>query len=168
MTVLDDIKELGRETSASNRKLVRALTKEELADRMAERIRAHRDTLLDASGGAYALYKIADFSARRIPVEMAVELWKETRHQFRAMRKQWESVEKFDEPEIDGIIEHLCKVLRDLAEKADQEYRAYTETAHLLDSPANAKRLAEALDEANSGRAKEMTLDELRSHSSGR
>ena len=98
---------------------------------------------------------------------MAVEIWKEIRRLFRAMWREWESVEKFGEPEIDGIVEYLCKVLRDLAEKADQEYRAYAETAHLLDSPANAKRLADALHEADSGRAKEMTLDELRGHSSG-
>jgi hypothetical protein len=45
MTALDDIKELGRETSASNRKLVRALNDEERTDRMAERISALRDSI---------------------------------------------------------------------------------------------------------------------------
>jgi hypothetical protein len=56
-----------------------------------------------------------------------------------------------DNPQIDGIVEHYCKVLRDLVEKADQEYRSYSETAYLLGSPANARRLREAIEEAESG-----------------
>jgi hypothetical protein len=63
------------------------------------------------------------------------------------MLKEWVDVPKFDDPTIDGIVEHLCKVYDNLATKADSEYRAYAETAHLLKSPANAKRLKEALEE---------------------
>lgn len=84
MTALDDIKELRKETGAASRKLVRALTQEKLAGSMAKKIIALRNTLLDAPGGAYALYRVADFSARRVPVELAIEIWKETRRQFRA------------------------------------------------------------------------------------
>ena len=55
------------------------------------------------------------------------------------------------DPQIDGIVEHYCKVLRNLAEKADQEYRSYSETAYLLRAPANADRLREAIKEADRG-----------------
>lgn len=56
---------------------------------------------------------------------------------------------------------HYCKVLEDLATKAGREYRSYAETAHLLNSPANAKRLADALYQTATGRAEKMTLAEL-------
>lgn len=70
-------------------------------------------------------------------------------------------MEKFGEPDTDGVVAHFCKVLGDLAEKALREYRSYVETAYLLDSPANERRLAEARYESATGRAREMTLDEL-------
>jgi hypothetical protein len=148
MIELDDIKDFALETAASNQKLIRALTEEELARKTI----ALRDSLLDAPGQTHALYKIAEFTTRRVPVELAVTIWEMTRQQFREMLEQWENVEKFGEPDIDGVVEHLCKVLRDAASKADQEYRSYAETAHLLRSPANAKRLAEAIEEARSGK----------------
>ena len=59
MTALDDIREIEREASAFDRKLVRALI-EEHANRMEERIRGLRDTLLDAPGEIIAFYKITD------------------------------------------------------------------------------------------------------------
>jgi hypothetical protein len=54
MTALDDIKELDRENSAFNRKLLGALL-EEHQERMEEKIAALRDTLLDAPGQIIAL-----------------------------------------------------------------------------------------------------------------
>jgi len=53
MTALDDIKELDRENSAFNRKLLGALL-EEHQERMEEKIAALRDTLLDAPGKSQA------------------------------------------------------------------------------------------------------------------
>jgi antitoxin YefM len=44
---------------------------------------------------------------------------------------------------------------------AQDELSALQETAHLLRSPANAKRLLEALDRSHSGKRQEMTLDAL-------
>ena len=45
---------------------------------------------------------------------------------------------------------HYCQILRELVAAAEAEYRAYKETAFLLRSPRNAKRLEEALKEARS------------------
>jgi len=160
MTILDDIKEIERETSAFNRKLLRALI-EEHDERMADKISALRDTLLDAPGESIAFYKMTDLLTRRMTTDDAVSVWRKTRRRFLTMKKEWESVEKFGEPEIDGIVMHLCKVLGRLASEAEREYRSYAETAHLLDSRANANRLADALYETATGRAREMTLDEL-------
>jgi antitoxin YefM len=39
------------------------------------------------------------------------------------------------------------------------DYRALEETAHLLRSPANVRRLLESLDQARSGRVEEHQLD---------
>jgi antitoxin YefM len=55
---------------------------------------------------------------------------------------------------------------RDVAIIAADELAGLEETAHLLRSPANAKRLLESLRELDRGRGKRMTLDELR-HSVG-
>jgi hypothetical protein len=160
MTALDDIKEIERETSAFSRKLLRAL-REEQQERMAEKIAALRDTLLDAPGEIIAFYKMTDLLTRRMSMTDAVAIWKKTRRILLSQKRQWEYVEKFGESDIDGIVAHFCKVLGDLAEKALREYRSYVETAYLLDSPANERRLADALYESATGRAREMTLEEL-------
>jgi len=158
--VLDDIKEIEREASAFNRKLLRALI-EEHEQRMAADVGALRDTLLDAPGESIAFYKTTDLLSRRMSTEDAVTTWRKTRRTFLRMKKGWESLEKFGDPDIDGIVLHLCKVLERLAVQAEREYRSYAETAYLLDSPANVNRLADALYEHATGRAREMTLAEL-------
>src|SRR6266446_1993996 len=158
MTVVEEIKKLGRETVDSNRELVRTLAREELAGE----VNAWRDSLLDAGSNALGLYKIADFSARRIPIELAVEIWDLARRAFKTALEQWSTVEKMGESDTDGVVEYFTKVLTDLVAKANQEYRSYAETAYLLESPANEKRLAEAIAAADAGRAEEMTLEELR------
>lgn len=160
MTVLDDIKEIERQTTAFNRRLLRALI-EELDEKMAADMSALRDVLLDAPGENIAFYKTTDLLSRRMSTTDAVTVWRKTRRIFLRMKKEWESVEKFGEPEIDGIVTHLCKVLERLAAEAQREYRSYAETAYLLDSPANVNRLADALCETATGRAREMTLAEL-------
>lgn len=165
MTTLDDIKELGRETSAFDRDLIRALTEDERSDRMAQRTSTLRDRLLDAPGEIIAFYKTTDLLTRRMATPDAVRVWKKTRRILLARKRQWENVEKFGELEVDGIVAHYCKVLDDLATKALLEYRSYAETAHLLNSQANANRLADALYETATGRAQEMTLAQLAIHS---
>ena|SRR3981081_3518551 len=141
MTVLEDIKELGRKTAASNRELVRTVTLEKL-----ERAKVQlRDSLLDASGPAIALYKVTELMTREISPESATGMWEMARGRFREMLKEWTNVPKFDDPTIDVIVEHLCKVYDDLAAKADSEYRA------------NAKRLKEALEETRSGERLKLT-----------
>src|SRR5260221_3268813 len=147
-SVLQGIKEFGRETAASNRELVRAMTLEEF-----ERAKAElRDRLLDAPGPGIALDKVTELMTREIAAETAVAIWEIARQRFHEMLKEWVNVPKVDDPTVDGIVEHLYKVYGDLAAKADSEYRAYAETAHLLKSPANAKRLKKALEETRSGK----------------
>jgi antitoxin YefM len=51
---------------------------------------------------------------------------------------------------------------RDVALVASDELAGWMETAHLLRSPANAKRLIEALEEAAQGTAVPETVGELR------
>ena len=51
---------------------------------------------------------------------------------------------------------------RDVAIIAADELAGLDETAHLLRSPANARRLLESLRELDRGKGKKMTLDELR------
>ena len=140
---------------------MRALALEERSEKLAGQKSALRDTLLDAPGEIIAFYKITDLLTRRMTTKDAVAVWKKTRRTLLTQKRQWESVEKFGEPDIDGIVAHYCKVLGDLAEKALREYRSYVETAYLLDSPANERRLADALYESATGRAREMTLAEL-------
>jgi PHD/YefM family antitoxin component YafN of YafNO toxin-antitoxin module len=63
---------------------------------------------------------------------------------------------------VKDIAGHHRRLLAELVEKAEAEARAHEETLHLLDSPANAERLAEAIAEADSGTARELTPEQLR------
>jgi translation initiation factor 2B subunit (eIF-2B alpha/beta/delta family) len=148
MIELDDIKDLATKTATLNRELIRELSKEKLA----RKTNALRDRLLDAPAEALSLYRVTEIITRRVSIEFAVEIWNITRQQFREILEPWEHTEKSGEPDIDDVIDHLCKVFRDLAAKANQEYRSYAETLHLLKSPANAQRLTEAIEEARSGK----------------
>jgi len=117
MTLLDDIKEIERETSAFNRRILRALI-EEQEERMVEKTAALRDTLLDAPGETIAFYRMTDLLTRRMSTKDALAVWKKTRRILLSKKGEWENVEKFGEPDIDGIVAHYCKVLGDLAAKA--------------------------------------------------
>lgn len=50
----------------------------------------------------------------------------------------------------------------DVALIAADELRSFEETAHLMRSPANARRLLEALERSLAGDTQPMSLDELR------
>lgn len=52
----------------------------------------------------------------------------------------------------------------DVAMVAADELRGLEETVHLLKSPANAKRLLRALEDALNGEGITMTIDELKEH----
>lgn len=147
----------------SNQERLRGLSDDALAEKMA----ILRDSLLDAFGEAQRLYTSADFAARSNEAETGVFVWKETRTTFANFLNDWQNVPKMDDPQIDGIVEHYRMLLHGLAEKADQEYRSYSETAYLFGSPANAERLAAAIEEAESGKLKEMSLDALKELSGG-
>jgi hypothetical protein len=116
------------------------------------------DRLLDSSNSFVALYWYALGVTRDMKSsEVAVEAWKVAWECFASRLKAWEDVNLPEIPEfpkvrdVAGVIDHLRKVLRELAAKAEQEYRSYKETAFLLRSPENAKRLNEALEQANEG-----------------
>lgn len=158
LTAAEDIKEFGKRTADSNRQRLRALSQENLA----HRIYALRDSLLDGLRQFEGFYWYTvgvthegEKAWRLSPAmnaEAAAEIWEQAKRHFLSMRKGWEEVEKMGEPDIDALVEYTCKVLTELAARADAEYRAYKETAFVLRSPENAKRLEQALAEARSGK----------------
>jgi hypothetical protein len=155
MTALDEIKDLGRQILAAANEALNKLK----AD-VAESAEDLRNRVLDATAQALTLYKVTDFLARRSEsAKTAAELWKETRRDFLVLLRRWQTRKPFTAPEVLPVIseikdlqEHYIVILRRLAHDADQEYRAYAETAHLLASPANAKRLKEAIEDTSKGK----------------
>jgi hypothetical protein len=103
---------------------------------------------------------VTDILARRSEsAKTAAELWREARRDFLILLRRVQTRKPLTAPEglrviseINDLEEHYIVILRRLAHDADQEYRAYAETAYLLASPANAKRLKEALEETRSGK----------------
>ena len=83
--------------------------------------------------------------------ELAAAAWKGLHDDYATGLSAFVKAPKI-EPGIDGVIDEVRSVLRDLVKKSDQEYRAYTETAYLLGAPANARELLEAIKEADSGK----------------
>jgi hypothetical protein len=155
MTALDEIKDLGKQILAAAQEALNKLK----AD-VAESAQDLRIRVLDATAQALTLYKLTDILARRSEsAKTAAELWKEARGNFVLLLRRVQtrkpltgSEELRVISEINDLEAHYIVILRRLAHDADQEYRAYAETAHLLASPANAKRLKEALDETRSGK----------------
>jgi hypothetical protein len=170
-SALEEIKEIEQETVEIDRRAAylraaidRVITEER---ERASKLEALRDSLLEAPGQVLAMYKVTEVLTREMELEVATEVWQKTREHFRQWFESWSTLEKMNDPVIDGIVAHYAKVLERLISKADREYRAHAETLHLLRSPANAQRLAEALSDADAGRAREMTLEELRALSGG-
>jgi hypothetical protein len=156
ITALDEIKDLGRQILAAAQEALDKLKAE-----VTESAEDLRNRVLDATAQALALYKVTDILARRSEsAKTAAELWNVTRRNFSASVRRWQVGKPLTAlegaspvfSEINDLEEHYIVVLRRLAHDADQEYRAYAETAHLLSSPANAKRLTEAIEEARSGK----------------
>lgn len=126
--------------------------------------RESQNLLLDSTHRFVALYFFVLGTTREMKsAELAAKAWAITRCFFIKSLKQWEQIKmlEIENPaslpefyDLIGIAEHLRKVLREYADKAGQEYRAYKETAFLLRSPQNAKHLAESLKQAASGKTK--------------
>lgn len=124
--LLEEVKELSRETALSNRQRLRTYSSEDLT----EKVMALRDSLLAAPSEAMTLFRLADIAARSAQsAEIGTAVWLETRATLLSLLNDWEKVEKVGEPEIEGIVQYYCKVLRDLAAKAEQEYRSYAESS---------------------------------------
>ena len=158
LSAAEEIEEFGKRTADSNRERLRTLSQESRANR----IYALRDSLLDGLRQFEGFYRYTvgvthegEKAWRQSPAinaEVAAEIWEQARQHFLSMRKGWQEVEKMGEPDIDALVEYTCKVLTELAARADAEYRAYKETAFVLRSPENAKRLEQALAESRNGK----------------
>ena len=168
----EQIKDLAKKTEDSSRERLRGLSeahvpatgsfksKEDLVARMY----SLRDSLLDGvrQFEAFFWYTLGVTTAGEqewkgptvMNAEAAAHIWHQTKRHFLSMRKSWLEAEKMGDPGIDSLVEYTCKVLADLAERADAQYRSYKETAFVLRSPENAKRLTAALEEARSGKLK--------------
>jgi hypothetical protein len=87
--------------------------------------------------------------ARFRSAELAATAWESLRNDYSFVSNKFAKLPKI-EPGIDEIIAEMQRPPYLMA-KSDQEYRAYTETAHLLSSPKNTLELQEAIKEAKSG-----------------
>jgi hypothetical protein len=114
-----------------------------------------RDTVL--RNRALAYYNFTEALSRHMPIDLALDDWRDALERLREMLR-----DSGDGPEGDDDAGRHRRLLTELVEKAEAECRAHEETLHLLDSPANAKRLADAIAAADSGLAREMTPEELR------
>lgn len=153
-TFLEENKTPEQTTDVSNQELFLALARE-----LGSKLGTLRDSLLDTSNKFVAFYWYALGVTREMKsAEKATEVWEIVRHLFATRLKAWEDVAIPEIPEIPeihdlaGVFDYLRKVLRDLAAKAEQEYRSYKETAFLLRSPENAKWLNESIEQANKGK----------------
>jgi hypothetical protein len=148
MTALEEIK---KRAQTADQDLLFAL-----AQQLTSKINTFRDTLLDNINRSVAFYWYALGVTRETKsAVVAAEIWEITRDFFATSLKGWEEVKVPDLPDLRdmiGVIDHLRKVLREHAAKAEEEYRSYKETAFLLHSPENAERLNEALEQANKGK----------------
>jgi len=168
-TLEEQIKVFAKSTAHSSRERLRGLSRVHLPPKeaskgkkdLATQLYALRDSLLEGlrQFEAFFWYTLGLTTAGEHHwkgsafqnAEAAAEIWRQTKRHFLSMRKGWLEVEKMGDPDIDGLVEYTCKLLTNLAEKADAQYRSYKETAFLLRSPQNAKRLAAALAQARSG-----------------
>jgi PHD/YefM family antitoxin component YafN of YafNO toxin-antitoxin module len=167
MTDLELIKDFGRSTVSLNgwvASMIREAAHLSGQERKAWSYSPH-DKLLEAPGQAIAYYKFTEALTRQMPIDLALDAWRDTQQRLQEMRAEWDGMESpgSDFNRLNDIIEYQRELLANLVAKAEAECRAHEETLHLLSSPANAERLTKAIAEADAGLAKEMTLEELRS-----
>jgi len=159
MTDLELIKDFGRDTVLLNRAAVR-ISQSAAADPESW-IHSPDAKLLARPSQAIAYYNFTEALSRHMPIDLALDAWRDTYERLREMLDEWGHVPKGGPTPVDDDGRHLW-TLSDLVAKAEAECRAHEETLHLLSSPANAERLADAIAEAGAGLAREMTLEELR------
>jgi len=153
MSDLELIKDFGRDTVLRNRALVgfsRRAASEGLDFPDAK--------VLIGPGQATAYYNFTDALARHMPIDIALDAWRDTLERLREMLGDW----GHDPENVKDFAGYHRRLLAELVAKAEAEARAHEETLHLLDSPANAKRLADAIAEADAGLARELTPEGLR------
>jgi hypothetical protein len=161
MTELELIKDFGRDTVFLNRALV-GISRRAASDPEGKSWVHFPDAkLLVGPSQAAAYYNFTEALSRHMPIDLALDAWRDTLERLREMLGDWGHVAEGVDV-VDTIADRHRRLLADLVEKAEAECRAHEETLHLLDSPANAKRLVEAIAEADSGLAREMTPEQLR------
>jgi flagellar biosynthesis/type III secretory pathway protein FliH len=95
-----------------------------------------------------AILVIAEFST----AALAADSWKDLHEHFSRVLLILERIfKRLAEPETDSLLKHAIGVARGIVAQADEEYQRYSQTAYLLGSKANAERLREAIEEADSG-----------------
>ena len=147
--LLEEIESFSRKTADSNRERLKSLTPKARA----EKIGWLRNSFFHAPAQAITLYELARVAAQSAEKpSVGVHVWKKTRDRFSSLLKDWENIQKLGDPIIDFLVDHYCRILRELFAAAEAEHRAYEETAFLLRSPQNAERLETALKEARSGK----------------
>ena len=140
--VAEDVEKLSRDWAAV----------EQGGDDAVRDLNNKREEIIEFRKTVQALYNAAELLTSNFKsTALAVATWKELHNKYTLVLNRFAKLPKV-EPGIDGAIDDLCKVLRELEAKSDQEYRAYRETGHLLSSPANARELLESIKEAREGR----------------
>jgi hypothetical protein len=161
MTDLELIKDFGRQTVLQSRALAH-FSRRVVEDIEGSWLSSPDANLLASSSQAVAYYNFTDALARHMPIDLALDAWRDALERLREMLAEWDP--GFREKGSQSIVDadYHRGVLTDLVTRAQLECRIHEETLHLLDSPANAKRLSAAIAEADSGLAREMTSEQLR------
>ena len=146
MTALDEIQKATLDVTALGRR-DQPPSREEVQEAL-EKLREKIRTFIAEVSQLYDATILV--TSKSSSADLAAAVWKDLHAAFADVLVVLERLPKL-EPETDRVIQNSRDVVRSIADKADQEYRSYTETAHLLGSNANAERLRLALEEADSG-----------------
>lgn len=101
--------------------------------------------------GMEQLYEAARLvTSQSKTASLGAEVWKEISENLSRALVMLTQISK-PYPRFAHLLEEHKALVRELRDTAKREYQSYAETAHLLKSPSNAKRLREALEETKSG-----------------
>jgi histone acetyltransferase (RNA polymerase elongator complex component) len=146
VNVIEEFQTLGEQVDklqqSANRKVAQEKIRQ-LLEKMRQRNAAFKKDMEQ-------LYEAARLvTSQSKTASLGAEVWKEISENLSMALVVLNQVPK-PHPSFDGLLEEHKALVRDLIDDAEQEYRSYAETAHLLKSPANAKRLSQAIEEAKS------------------
>jgi hypothetical protein len=126
-----------------------------------------RDNIASLIGDIQRLYDSAILVTGELSSPtLAADCWKDLYQRFWTLLGILERIPKHQivllNPESDRLLEQSIRdtnrllgksitVVRSILVRAEHEYQSYSETAYLLGSKANAERLREAIEEADSG-----------------